>query len=123
MKLKIVSKEKNPLMKRTEITFNIEHDQNGGTPSRVEVRKEVAAQLKTKLELVYVKQLETKTGTMIAVGEANAYDSAEQAKLVEPKHIVARNAVPEEPEKPEEAEEPQAQEETPEESSDKEEES
>lgn len=118
MKLKIVSKEKNPLMKRTEVTFNIEHDQNGGTPSRVKVRKEIAALLKTTLDLVYVKQLETKTGTMVAVGEANAYDSAKQAKLVEPKHIVARNTVPEEPEKPEEAEEPQAQEET----SDKEEE-
>ena len=119
MKLKIVSKEKNPLMKRTEVRFRIDHDQTGGTPSRVEVRKQVAGLLKTDLNLVYVKQLETKTGTMIAVGEANAYDSVEQAKLVEPKHIIARNAVPEEPEKAEEAEEPKAQEE----SSDKEEES
>lgn len=98
MKLKIVSKEQNPLIKRTEVTFRIEHDQTGGTPSRAEVRKEVAALLKTKLELVYVKKLETKTGTMVAVGEANAYESSEQAKLVEPKHIVARNAVPEKPE-------------------------
>ena len=107
MKLKIVSKEKNPLMKRTEVTFRIEHDQTGGTPSRVEVRKEVAALLKTDLELVYVKQLETKTGIMVAVGEATAYESAEQAKLVEPKHIIARNAVPEKPEKPEEPEAPE----------------
>jgi ribosomal protein S24E len=119
MKLKIVSKEKNPLLKRTEVTFSIEHDQTGGTPSRAEVRSQLAAQLNTKLELVYIKHLETKTGTMIAVGEANAYDSAEQAKLVEPKHIIARNAVPE-PEKPEE---PEAPEEAQEESSDKEEES
>ena len=101
MKLKIVSKEKNPLIKRTEVTFSIDHDQTGGTPSRAEVRTQLAAQLNTKLELVYVKHLETKKGTMIAVGEANAYESAEQAKLVEPKHIVARNAVPEKPEEPE----------------------
>ena len=111
MKLKIVSKEKNPLMKRTEVTFRIEHDQTGGTPSRVEVRKEVAALLKTDLELVYVKQLETKTGIMVAVGEATAYESAEQAKLVEPKHIIARNAVPE----TKKSEEPEAQEESSEE--------
>ena len=39
---------------------------------------------------------------MIAVGEANAYDSIEQAKLLEPKHIVARNAPPEKAEKKEE---------------------
>ncbi len=106
MKLKIVSKEQNPLMKRNEVTFSVEHAQTGGTPTRVEVRKQLATLLKTKLELVYVKQLETKTGTMVAVGEANAYDSIEQAKLMEPKHIIARNATPEKPEEtkaPEEA--------------------
>jgi len=104
MKLKIVSKEQNPLMKRKEVTFSVEHAQTGGTPTRVEVRKQLATLLKTKLELVYVKQLETKTGTMVAVGEANAYDSIEQAKLMEPKHIIARNATPE---KPEEAQAPE----------------
>jgi small subunit ribosomal protein S24e len=98
MKLKIVSKKQNPLIKRTEVTFSIEHDQNGGTPSRAEVRTQLAALLKTKLELIYVKKLETKTGTMVAVGEANAYDSLEQAKLIEPEHILARNVVPEKPE-------------------------
>jgi ribosomal protein S24E len=51
---------------------------------------------------VYVRKVETKTGTMIAVGEANAYDSIEQAKLLEPKHIVARNAPPEKAEEKEE---------------------
>jgi ribosomal protein S24E len=118
MKLKIVSKEQNPLMKRKEVTFRVEHAQTGGTPTRVEVRKQLAKLLKTDLELVYVKQLETKTGTMVAIGEANAYDSVEQAKLMEPKHIMARNAIPEE--KPEEA---QAPEETPEEPEKPEEES
>ncbi|MCZ2808315.1 MAG: hypothetical protein O2V44_03065 [Candidatus Bathyarchaeota archaeon] len=120
MKLKIVSKEKNPIMKRKEVTFSVEHAQTGGTPTRVEVRKKLATLLKTDLELVYVKQVETKTGTMVAIGEANAYDSIEQAKLMEPKHIIARNATPEKPEEsqaPEKPEEPQ----TPEEATEKEE--
>jgi ribosomal protein S24E len=112
MKLKIDSKEQNPLMKRREVTFSVEHAQTGGTPTRVEVRKQLATLLKTDLDLVYIKQLETKTGTMVAVGEANAYDSVEQAKLMEPKHIIARNAIPEEkPEEPEKAEEPEKPEE------------
>ena len=115
MKIKIVSKEQNPLLKRNEITFRIEHDQNGGTPARIEVRKHLATLLKTDSELVYVKQIETKTGTMVAAGEANAYDSIEQAKLIEPKHLITRNAPPE---KPAEAEESQ----TPEEPTEKEEE-
>ena len=109
MKLKIISKKQNPLMKRREVTFKIEHDKAGGTPTRVEIRKQLATQLKTKLELGYIKQVETKTGTMVAVGEANAYESIEQANLVEPKHIIARNVAapekPEEPQAPEEAKE------------------
>jgi len=111
MKLKIVSKEQNPLMKRREVTFSIEHAQTGGTPSRVEVRKQLASLLKADLNLVYVKQLETKTGSMLAIGEANAYESVEQAKLVEPEHIIARNAIPEK------AEEAAAPEEKPEDES------
>jgi len=111
MNLKIVSKEQNPLMKRKEIIFRIEHAQTGGTPTRDEVRKQLAALLKTELELVYIKQIETKTGTMVAIGEANAYDSIEQAKLMEPKHIIARNATPEEPEEAQTPEEPTEEEE------------
>jgi ribosomal protein S24E len=105
MNVKIDSKEQNPLLKRKEISFTIEHEKGGGTPSRAEVRKELATKLKTDIELVYVKQMDTKTGTMIAIGEANAYDSIEQANLIEPKHIIARNAPTEKPK--EEAEEKQ----------------
>jgi len=111
MKVKIVSKGYNPLLKRKEITFEVEHTETRGTPPRFEVRKELATLLKTDLELVYIRKMETKTGTMTAAGEANAYDSIEQAKLVEPEHIMARNAPPKQPEetptpeKPEELEE------------------
>lgn len=98
MDVKITSKEYNPLLKRKEIAFEVEHADIKGTPPRFEVRKKLASLLKTDIELVYIKKVETKTGTMIAVGEANAYDSIEQAKLVEPEHIVARNMPPEKPE-------------------------
>jgi len=104
MKIKIVSQEYNPLLKRKEIVFEVEHAETGGTPPRFEVREKLASKLKTRLELVYVRRMETKTGTMIVAGEANAYDSVEQAKLLEPEHIVARNAPPEKAEKEEERE-------------------
>jgi ribosomal protein S24E len=45
--------------------------------------------------------VETKTGTMKATGEANAYESIEQAKLIEPKYIIARNIPQEKEEKAE----------------------
>jgi ribosomal protein S24E len=101
MKVNIISKENNPLLKRRELTFNIEHIQNGGTPTRTEVRRQIASLLKTKPELVYVKNIETKTGTMVATGEANVYDSIEESKLVEPKHIIARNKITEKSEESE----------------------
>ncbi|PVX26323.1 MAG: 30S ribosomal protein S24e [Candidatus Bathyarchaeum sp.] len=107
MKVNIISKEQNPLMKRKEITFSVDHAQTGGTPSRVEVRRQLASLLQTKPELVFVNGLKTKTGTMVAVGDANVYESVEQAKLMEPKHVIARNVLPEkkteEPQKSEEA--------------------
>jgi len=107
MKVRITSEEYNPLLKRKEVAFEVEHKETGGTPSRSEVRKMLAASLKIDPELVYVKKMETKTGTMIAVGEANAYDSTEQAKLVEPEYIIARNMPPEKQEKQEKPEKPE----------------
>ena len=100
MKVNIISKKQNLLLKRKEVTFSVDHAQNGGTPSRVEVSKQLASLLKTKPELVYVKNMKTKTGQMVAVGEANVYDSIEQGKLMEPKYVIARNAFPEKSEKP-----------------------
>jgi ribosomal protein S24E len=97
MKVNIISKEQNPLLKRKEVTFSVDHVQNGGTPSRAEVSKQLASLMKTKPELIYVKNMETKTGQMVAVGEANVYDSIEQGKLVEPKHIISKNVLPAKP--------------------------
>ena len=115
MNVKIISKEYNPLLKRKQVTFKVEHTETGGTPHRFEVRKKLATLLKKDIELIYVRKMETKTGTMTAVGEANAYDSVEQAKIVEPKHIVARNLPPKQSEQsqtPEKSKEPEEKEES-----------
>ena len=91
MEIKIIQQQQNILLKRKEISFEIDHTQTKGTPSRVEIRHKLAEMLKTKPELVYVKLVETKTGTMKATGQANAYETVEQAKRVEPEYIIARN--------------------------------
>jgi len=97
MEVKIVSDKENLLLKRREVYFQVQHDQTGSTPPRQEVRKAIAAALKTGEDLVFVKKLETKTGTHTAVGVANVYDSIEQAKLIEPGYIIKRNTPPEKP--------------------------
>ena len=98
MDVKVVSKKENPLLKRKEVQFQVEHNQTGSTPTRLETRRAVAKALKTDADLVLVKKLETKTGTHTAVGLANVYDSVEQAKFVEPEYIIKRNVPPEKPE-------------------------
>lgn len=109
MEVKIIQQQYNPLLKRKELEFKIKHEQTRGTPSRLEVRQKIAEQLKTNLELIYVKRIETKTGTMIAMGEANAYDTLEQATLVEPQFVIDRNVPKEKKEAAEKVEEPKKQ--------------
>jgi ribosomal protein S24E len=47
--------------------------------------------------VVFIKKFETKTGTRTVFGVANVYDSAEEAKLVEPEYVIKRNSPPEKP--------------------------
>jgi small subunit ribosomal protein S24e len=112
MEVKITKQQYNPLLKRREIIFEVEHAQTKGTPTRLEIRDTLAGMLKTSSEAVYVRRVITKAGTMRAIGEANAYDSVEQAKLVEPKYIIARNTAKEKKEQVEKPEAPKTPEKT-----------
>jgi len=103
MEVKITRQQQNLLLKRKEVAFEVEHAQTRGTPERLEIRNKLAEMLKTKPELVYVKRVETKTGTMKATGEANAYETVEQAELIEPEYIITRNTPKEKPEEKAEA--------------------
>ena len=97
MEVKIVSTKKNALLKRKEVDFRVEQGPKGKTPPRLEVKKAIAAELKINEDLVFVKKMQTMTGTNTAVGVANAYETVEQAKFIEPEYIRKRNSPPEEP--------------------------
>ena len=91
VKVEIVNKQRNELLKRSEVKFRITHEE-GGTPSRVEVRQKLAASLDANEDRILISKYKTKTGSATTVGEANVYDSAEQAKATEPKYVIARNS-------------------------------
>ncbi|MEM3594037.1 MAG: hypothetical protein QXS27_04870, partial [Candidatus Jordarchaeaceae archaeon] len=57
----------------------------------LEVKNTIAKLLKKDENLIFIKKIETKTGTRKAVGAANVYDSNEHAKLIEPEYIIKRN--------------------------------
>ena len=77
------------------MNFRVEQDPRGKTPARLEVKKAVATKLKIKEEMVFIKKMRTLTGTSTAVGIANAYETVEQAKFIEPGYIRERNRPPE----------------------------
>ncbi len=61
MKMEILERKKNPLMKREEVMFSMEH---GGkaTPSRKDLLKEVAGKLKVKENLLIIDRIFSATG-------------------------------------------------------------
>ncbi len=81
----------NPLIGRKEIEFEIKEQ---ATPSRAAVRRDIAVIMKTDLDKVWVRQIETKTGTHTTVGLVHVYDDAAKALQVEPEHIIKRNQAP-----------------------------
>jgi small subunit ribosomal protein S24e len=104
MQVEIASEKENPLLKRKEVRFKVEHSETGCTPPRLEIRKAIAATLKIGTDRVFVKRFKTKTGTHTAIGDAHIYDSIEQAKLIEPEYVVKRNIPPEKPKEEEKKE-------------------
>ena len=95
MQIKIEPTKNNPLLKRKEVVFTIVQGPKEKTPPRLEVKKAIAIEMKIGDDVVFVKRMHTKTGTSITQGEANVYQTVEQAKLVEPEYIRKRNSPPE----------------------------
>jgi len=88
LKTELKSTKGNPLIGRREITFEIE---GPATPSRAEVRREIAVALRAELDQVWVRRMETGTGTNTTVGLAHVYDDAARGRDFEPQHIIDRN--------------------------------
>jgi ribosomal protein S24E len=88
VKLELTSTKINKVIGRKELTFKITE---ASTPSRADVRREIAVLMRTEPDNVYVRTLKTKSGTRVTTGIANVYNDASTALAVEPKYIIARN--------------------------------
>ena len=91
-----ISEKENPLLKYKELKFNIHHLYSG-TPTILNIRKELAKEYGVKEEHVYVLNLKTLSRTNKTLGVAEIYKSKEQAEQVLPKHILKRNEVEDTP--------------------------
>jgi small subunit ribosomal protein S24e len=91
MEIDIISEEENPMLHRTDVRFQVVHED--ATPSRLSVRDSLAAKLNKDADEVVIHELDTKYGMRKTVGYAKVYDSPEYAKDVEQDHMLERNKI------------------------------
>ena len=91
MDVDIISEDENPMLHRTDVKFELVHDE--ATPSRLSVRDSLAAKLNKDSDEVVVRSLDTKFGMRKTVGHAKVYETAAHATDVEQEHMLDRNKI------------------------------
>ena len=94
MEIKIVEERTNPLLKRHELRFEVAHP-TAATPNRDSVRTELAKTVHASKDRVIIERMIARFGTAVTRGEANVYETAEDAKQVSREHILVRNGLKE----------------------------
>ncbi|QLK27403.1 30S ribosomal protein S24e [Natrinema zhouii] len=91
MDVDIISETENPMLHRTDVTFELSHED--ATPERLQVRDSLAAKLNKDAGEVVIRKLDTKFGMRKTVGQAKVYDTADYARDVEQDHMLERNKI------------------------------
>ncbi len=91
MDIDITAEEENPMLHRTDVRFELIHDEE--TPSRLSVRDSLAARLNKDAGEVVIHELDTKFGMRRTLGYAKVYDSSEDAREVEQRYMLERNKI------------------------------
>jgi small subunit ribosomal protein S24e len=94
VEIKVLEERKNPLLKRTELQFEVAHT-GGATPRRSEVQGELAKQLKVPKERLVVESMHARFGIAQTRGEALVYATNEARDQVTREHILIRNGLKE----------------------------
>ena len=92
MELQIVKNTDNKLVGRQELELQIIHT-SSATPKRMEVRKEVAKQMKAKTELVIIDHLKNRYGRQETIGYAKVYADMGSLTATETHPILARHGL------------------------------
>ena len=94
MEIDVISEEENPMLHRTDVRFEVTHEE--ASPSRLSVRDSLAAKLNKDADEVVVHRLDTKYGMRTTVGYAKVYDDADAAADVEQEYMLDRNKIDDE---------------------------
>ena len=91
MEIDIISEDDNPMLHRSDVRFEIAHEE--ATPSRLSVRDSLAAKLNKDSDEVVVHDLDTKFGMRKTVGYAKVYESPDFARDIEQDYMLDRNKI------------------------------
>lgn len=75
-KMEIVDQKKNPLMKREEVVFSLEH-KGKATPSRMDMIKEIASKLNVKEDLLIIDRIISAKGNSKSSVKVLTYKKAD----------------------------------------------
>ncbi len=92
IQLKITNKTEKPLLSRTEVTGEIAYD--AATPSRVQLKKELATATKASADVVVVKSITPVFGVRKSKITAHVYKTVEDIKKYESPVVLKRNDKP-----------------------------
>jgi small subunit ribosomal protein S24e len=91
MDIEITREEENPMLHRTDVRFELTHDEE--TPSRLSVRDSLAARLNKDASEVVIHELDTKFGMRKTLGYAKVYETSADAREVEQEYMLERNKI------------------------------
>jgi ribosomal protein S24E len=94
MDLRILEQRPNPLLHRVEYQFSVTHPE-AATPTRDEIRTELAKAAKVPKDRVIIGRVRAKFGTAESIGEGSAYETKEAIEVVVPDHIQIRHGLKE----------------------------
>ena len=119
MELNILEKKENKVLNRTEVKFNCLYE-GEATPKLLSVKSKLVAMLNTKKELIVVDSIQPHFGESKAAGYAKIYDSEDNLKSIETKHVIGKNQEAEAPVEEDQAEKSTEEESTEEKSTEEE---
>jgi small subunit ribosomal protein S24e len=95
LSLSIMEDRVNPLVRRRELVFRVEHP-DSATPTAASLRERLAALLGSKPEATFIVNLKGLAGLQRSEGICHIYSSPNDGQNLEPEHIRRLNMTPEE---------------------------
>ncbi|KXA93181.1 hypothetical protein AKJ65_06550 [candidate division MSBL1 archaeon SCGC-AAA259E19] len=87
--MEIIERQKNPLLKREGVKFQVEHSA-APTPSRPDILEELSSELGVSKNLIVIERITTSHGSQAAFGKARVYETEDLLKELEPKYLIER---------------------------------